>query len=141
LVATSERSNLTGQVIKGYDLGELIGQGGFGAVYRARQAHVQREVAVKVVLTQFANQPDFVRRFEAEARLVARLESPAIVPLYDYWRDPDGAFLILRFLRGGSLEVALKKEGAWSPEDADRLLDQITGALAIPIATGSFTAI
>ncbi|MHB8747714.1 MAG: nSTAND1 domain-containing NTPase [Aggregatilineales bacterium] len=132
----SDRSNLTGQVIKGYDLGELIGQGGFGAVYRAWQALVQREVAVKVVLPQFANQPDFVRRFEAEARLVARLESPAIVPLYDYWRDPDGAFLVLRFLRGGSLEAALKKDGAWTPEDADRLLDQITGALAIAHRNG-----
>src|SRR5579864_7260357 len=109
-MTTADRANLTGQIIKGYELNDLIGQGGFGAVYRAQQTLVQREVAVKVVLPQFANQPDFIRRFEAEARLVARLESMAIVPLYDYWRDPDGAFLVLRYLRGGSLEAALKRE-------------------------------
>lgn len=135
-MTTSDRANLTGQIIKGYELNDLIGQGGFGAVYRAQQTLVQREVAVKVVLPQFANQPDFIRRFEAEARMVARLESMAIVPLYDYWRDPDGAFLVLRYLRGGSLEAALKRDGAWSPEAADRLLDQISGALAIAHRNG-----
>ncbi len=81
----------SGQVMKGYELRERVGAGGFGEVYRAYQSAVSREVAIKVILPQYANQPDFIRRFEVEAQLVARMEHPHIVPLYDYWRDPDGA--------------------------------------------------
>jgi serine/threonine protein kinase len=60
-------------------------------------------VAIKVILPQCANQPNFVRRFETEAQLVARLEHIHIMPLYDYWRDPTGAYLAIRYLRGGNL--------------------------------------
>ena len=66
--------------LKGYELHERIGAGGFGAVYRAYQSTVGREVAVKIILPGLANQPDFIRRFEAEAQLVARLEHPRIAP-------------------------------------------------------------
>src|SRR5262245_38091106 len=79
------------RTIKGYELRARVGAGGFGEVYRAYQPSVGREVAIKVILPQHANQPDFIRRFEVEAQLVARLEHPHIVPIYDYWRDPDGA--------------------------------------------------
>ena len=82
---------LAGQTIKGYELLERIGTGGFGAVYRAYQSTMGREVAVKIILPGYANQPDFIRRFEAEAQLVARLEHLHIVPLYDYWREPGAA--------------------------------------------------
>ncbi len=64
--------DLSGQVIKGYELQERIGQGGLGAVYRAFQPIVDREVAIKVILPQYANHPDFIRRFEVEAQLIAR---------------------------------------------------------------------
>jgi len=117
------------QIVKGYELREQIGEGGYGVVYRAYQPSVGREVAVKIILPQYANRPDFIRRFEAEAQLVARLEHPYIVPLYDYWRDPDGAFLVMRWLRGGSLHAALHN-GPSSNELLGRLLDQIGGALA-----------
>ena len=80
--------DLSGRAIRGYELGERIGAGGFGVVYRAVQPVIEREVAVKIILPQYANHPDFIRRFEAEAQLVARLEHPYIVPLYDYWREP-----------------------------------------------------
>jgi WD40 repeat protein/serine/threonine protein kinase len=117
------------QVVKGYELREQIGAGGYGVVYRAYQPLVGREVAVKIILPQYANRPEFIRRFESEAQLVARLEHPYIVPLYDYWRDPDGAFLVMRWLRGGSLHDALHN-GPPSNEALGRLLDQIGGALA-----------
>ena len=58
-------------------------------------------------IPHLANDPEFIRRFEAEAQLVARLEHPHIVPLYDYWREPGGAYLVMRCLRGGSLAEAL----------------------------------
>src|SRR5215475_10318287 len=90
--------DLTGQVIKGYEFRVRSRGGGFGAVYRASQPVVGREVAIKVILPQYANHPDFIRRFEVEAQLVARLEHPHIVPLYDYWREPDRAYLVMRWL-------------------------------------------
>ncbi len=101
--------DLSGRAVKGFQLGEKIGSGGFGIVYRAVQPLVERDVAVKIVLPRYANHPNFIRRFEAEAQLIARLEHPHIVPLYDYWREPGAAYLIMRFLRGGSLEELLKR--------------------------------
>src|SRR5262249_37349601 len=121
--------NLTGQTIKGYELREQVGAGGFGAVYRAYQASVGREVAVKGILPVHANQPDFVRRFEVEAQLIAWLEHPHIVPLYDYWRDPDGAYLVMRWLRT-NLRDSLGRT-PWSGEAAARLLEQVAGALTV----------
>jgi WD40 repeat protein/DNA-binding CsgD family transcriptional regulator len=118
------------QVIKGYELHDRIGSGGFGVVHRAYQTTVGREVAIKIILPHFANQPDFIRRFETEAQLVARLEHPHIVPLYDYWRDPGGAYLVMRWLRGGSLRDALQ-QGPFELETAAQLLDQVTAALAL----------
>jgi serine/threonine protein kinase len=120
--------NLAGQSIKGYELLERIGAGGFGAVYRAYQSTVGREVAVKVILPGYANNPDFIRRFEVEAQLVARLEHLHIVPLYDYWREPNGAYLVMRWLRGGSLQRALR-EGPFDLKPAALLLDQIASGL------------
>jgi len=92
--------------LRGYELRERIGAGSFGVIYRAHQPAVGREVAVKVIKPEYANDARFIRRFEAEAQLVARLEHPYIVPLYDYWRDPEGAYLVMRWFRAGSLEEA-----------------------------------
>lgn len=116
--------------LKGYTLLERVGAGGFGAVYRAEQPQVGREVAIKIILPQYANHPDFIRRFEVEARVIARLEHPHIIPLYDYWRDPDGAYLVMRYLRGGSLRSLLSERRMTLPETS-RVLDQLAGALAV----------
>jgi WD40 repeat protein/serine/threonine protein kinase len=117
------------RVIKGYELRERIGAGGFGAVYRAHQAAVGREVAIKIILPEYASQPDFIRRFEVEAQVIARLEHPHIVPLYDYWRDPEGAFLVMRLLRS-SLRGAIQR-GKWALDDVSQLLEQIGSALSV----------
>jgi DNA-binding SARP family transcriptional activator/ABC-type glycerol-3-phosphate transport system substrate-binding protein len=120
--------DIVGEALRGYRLLERIGEGAFGVVHRAVQPHVGRDVAVKIIHAALANQPDFVRRFEREAQMVARLEHPHVVPLYDYWREPDGAYLVMRYLRGGTLEDALADGGL----DVDRvaaILDQVTGAL------------
>ncbi len=120
----------TVKAIKGYELHERIGSGGFGVVHRATQTTVGREVAIKIILPHFANHPDFIRRFETEAQIIARLEHLHIVPLYDYWRDPDGAFLVMRWLRGGNLRDALAN-GPFELETAALFMDQITSALAV----------
>ncbi len=122
--------DLTGRRIKGYELRERLGAGGFGAVYRAEQPQVGREAAVKIILPQYANHPDFIRRFEVEARVIARLEHPHIIPLYDYWRDAEGAYLVMRYLRGGSLRSIIKDKPL-TLEEASRMLDQLAAALAV----------
>ena len=122
--------DLSGKTIKGYEIEELIGEGGFGAVYKARQSTVGRLVAIKIILPGYANKPDFIRRFEIEAQLVARLEHPHIIPLHDYWRDPSGAYIVMRYLREGSLKTALDNE-PFDAESAGRLLNQVTSALAL----------
>jgi WD40 repeat protein/DNA-binding SARP family transcriptional activator len=118
-----------GRSVRGYELREQVGRGDLGVVYRAYQPTVGREVAIKVIGPELVNQPSFVHRFESEAQLVAQLEHPHLVPLYDYWRDPEGAYLVTRWLRGGSLRQALDR-GPWNLEPASRLLSQVGGALA-----------
>ena len=120
---------LTGRTIKGYEFGELLGQGGFGVVYRAYQSVVSRDVAVKVVSPKYANEPEFIRRFESEAQVVARLEHPHIVPLYDFWREPDSTCLVMRFLRAGSLRDLLEQQGLPDIELTAKVLDQVGSAL------------
>ncbi len=120
---------MSDNTIKGYKLGEAVGKGGYGVVYRATQVLVGRDVAIKVILPKYANQPEFIRRFDTEAHLVARLEHPSIVPLYDYWRDPTGAYLVMRWLRGGNLSDAIK-QGPLPLDKLIRFLDQIGDALA-----------
>ncbi len=121
--------------VPGYELLEVIGEGAFGAVYRAVQPSVGREVAVKVVRAALADDPRFVQRFEAEAQLVARLEHPHVVPLYDFWRRPGGAFLVFRLLRGGSLHDRIEG-GPLTIEEATRLIDELGAALVAAHALG-----
>ncbi len=122
--------DLSGRAIRGYALGERLGNGGMGVVYRAVQPLVEREVAIKIIMPMYANHPDFIRRFEAEAQLVARLEHPHIVPLYDYWREPSVAYLIMRLLRGGSVQSLLRGGTVLSSETVLRMMEQIGSALS-----------
>jgi WD40 repeat protein/DNA-binding SARP family transcriptional activator len=119
----------TGVPLRGYRLLERIGAGAVGVVFRAHQPQVDRDVAVKVVDPALANEPAFIRRFEAEAQRVARLEHPHVVPLHDYWREPDAAYLVTRYMRGGSLRDRL----AAAPLDlstAVQVIEQVALALA-----------
>jgi WD40 repeat protein/tRNA A-37 threonylcarbamoyl transferase component Bud32 len=122
-------NDLCGQTIRGYELLEQIGTGAYGAIYRARQSVVDREVAIKIILPEHASHPDFIRRFEVEAQLVAQLEHLHIVPLYDYWRDPEGAYLVMRLMKGGTLGRALQR-GPLSLSQVTLWLEQIGAALA-----------
>ena len=115
--------------IRGYEMRDVIGSGEFGVVHRAYQPSIGREVAIKVIRADSSNDLAFVSRFEREAQRVANLEHPHVLPLYDYWRDPSGAYLVMPLMRGGSLEDSLRG-GGWNLEPALRLLDQVGGALA-----------
>lgn len=119
---------VTKDLPRGYELREKIGSGGFGTVYKAYQPGIDREVAIKIVNSEFANDPGYIRRFEAEAQVVAHLEHPRIVPLYDFWREPDAAYLVMRYLRGGCL-LSLLQHGPFRTQVAIELVNQIADGL------------
>lgn len=121
--------NLIGQTLKGYEIQSLIGQGGFGRVYKAYQPVIGREVAIKSILPQLANNADFIRDFEFEAQMIARLEHPYITPLYDFWRDPDGAYLVMRYYPNGNLYELIRNNGALDLDIAARIVEQLASAL------------
>jgi DNA-binding SARP family transcriptional activator len=123
-----------GRSVRGYELREEAGAGAIGVVYRAFQSSVGREVAVKVIHPSLAEAPEFVRLFAEEARVVAGLEHPHIVPLYDFWRDPAGAFLVMRWLDGGTL--AEKLDRPWDDVDLGRVFDQLADALGYAHSAG-----
>ena len=127
---------LTGKAVKSYEIEDLLGQGGYGVVYRAKQSAVLREVAIKVILPKYANSPEFIRRFESEAQVVARLEHPHIVPLYDYWREPDSAYLVMRYLRGGSLRDKIDVQGQLDVDATGKVLEQVGSALTFAHRNG-----
>ncbi len=104
-------------------------------MHRGTQPALNRDVAVKVVRSELANRPEFVRGFEAEAAIIARLEHPHIVPLYDFWREPDRACLVMRWLTGGSLETQLDA-GPMSLEDTAQMVEQVGSALAMAHRAG-----
>ncbi len=112
--------------LPGYELRDVIGEGATGFVYRAFQPSVGREVAIKVIHPDFAGQPSFVRRFEAEARTIGRLAHPRIVPLHDFWRDSDGAYLVMQLLPGGTLTPLI---GSLDLSSAVRIICHVGEAL------------
>ncbi|MFT7598654.1 MAG: serine/threonine protein kinase/DNA-binding SARP family transcriptional activator [Acidimicrobiales bacterium] len=118
-----------GRPLRGYRLIEEAGVGAFAIVWRGIQPSVNREVAIKQIRSELASEPEFIRRFEAEAHLVARIEHPHIVPLIDFWRDPDSAYLVMRWLPGGTLEQRLD-DGPLPISETLVLARQIGGALA-----------
>ena len=125
-----------GRPLRGYVIHEVVGEGAFGRVYAATQPGTERRVAIKAIRPDVADDAEFVRRFEAEAQLVARLEHPHIVPLYDYWREPGGAYLVFRLLSGGSARTSVLAGGPWSLPRVSRLVEEIGGALIVAHAAG-----
>lgn len=129
----SNRGDLTGKTLGTCVLEDLIGQGGMGAVYLARQTRPARRVAVKVLLPNTAMSSDvyqaFLARFRREADVVAKLEHINIMPIYEYGEQDNLAYLVMPLLTGGSLRDVLRKQGALPLEQAAIYLDQAASAL------------
>ncbi|NGN70084.1 protein kinase [Streptomyces sp. A7024] len=136
----------TGEVIDGrYELLELLGAGGMGEVWRARDTRLGREVAVKVFApprgTDAAEHAEMLARFDREARAVAALESPYVVALHDHGTAEVGgregvAYLVMALVRGRTLERVLKDDGRVPYEKALTWAEQICRALATAHAAG-----
>jgi predicted Ser/Thr protein kinase len=118
-----------GTVVDGkYRVDTVIGQGGMGAVFRAWDVRLERDVAIKVVRGDLLSNPDSRERFRRESQIVARLQHPAIVTVFDYGTLTDGAaFLVMEFVPGEDLRHLLKRERQLAP---DRVAELLTGIAA-----------
>ncbi|MBK8782857.1 MAG: SUMF1/EgtB/PvdO family nonheme iron enzyme [Anaerolineales bacterium] len=121
--------NLTGQYIDRYEILELLGKGGMAMVYKAYDSRLEREVAIKIIRRDAfppENLHDVLKRFEREAKSLARLSHPNIVKVMDYGEYGDSPFLVLEYLSGGTLKQKIGAPVSW--KEAVRLL--------LPIARG-----
>ena len=106
-----------------------IGRGGMGVVYRARQARLERAVALKVIAPNLAHDPTFRGRFDRESRLAASIEHPNAVPVYEAGEADGVVFIAMRLIEGTDLRALLRKESWLEAERAATLIDQVAGAL------------
>lgn len=123
------RQRVQAQIGSAYQLGAVIGRGGMGIVFRAREVSLDREVALKVLAFDALMNPDAFERFEREAKLAARLDHPNIVPIFAVGQGDGAAYYTMRFVKGGSLETLLADKGALGLDDAVRLLRDVASAL------------
>jgi DNA-binding SARP family transcriptional activator/serine/threonine protein kinase/WD40 repeat protein len=123
--------------VPGYELRERLGTGETSVLYRAYQASVGREVVVRTIRHDHAADPAFIRSFEAEGQRVARLAHPHLLPLVDYWRAPDGAFLVHPLVGGGDLRRWAARAGLDGQAALDTI-EQVGETLTYAHAHGVF---
>jgi serine/threonine-protein kinase len=112
----------------GYQIKNELGQGGMAITYRAYQPEMDRQVAIKVMRADLAASPEFVERFLAEVRTIARLEHPRILPVYNFGREGDTLYLVMRLVEGGTLRDLMRGGNITHPE-INRFIGQIASAL------------
>ena len=126
-----------GDVLGGrYRLVELLGQGGMATIYRATDAQLGREVAVKVLHPEYGRDPDFVARFKQEAQSAASLSHPNIVGVYDFGTDAVGPYIVMELVDGEDVATLLARNGPLPPRQAARLAAEVAHALAAAHARG-----
>jgi len=125
-------NDLAGQVIGDrYKIIAKLGEGGMGAVYRAEQLSLKREVALKLLKNELSKSPGLLRRFYAEAELAAKLNHPNTVTLFDFGEHSDGSlFIAMELVPGRSLRQAIGTGGAMPPETALYIAEQVCASLA-----------
>lgn len=121
---------LSGQTIGDkYQLSELLGEGGFGVVYKALNLRLKRPQAIKVIVEQHLRDPQFRQRFDREARTLGSLNHPNILHVDDYELEGNHAYLVMPYISGGTLQTILEQQSSLSLEQAGNYLRQISAAL------------
>ncbi len=122
--------DLAGRVLDDrYELHGLIGEGTFGRVYAGRDRRLRRPVAVKVIKPWWSDDPAWVERFEREAQLLARVNDPGIVQIFDVGHAEEGLYYVAELIDGESLAERLR-DGALDPSEAARIAQRLSRALA-----------
>ena len=118
-----------GENIGPYRIIEQLGQGGMATVFKAYHASLDRYVAIKALHPAFNQDVTFEARFQREARVVAKLEHPNIVPVYDYAEHEKRPYLVMKFIEGDTLKAKLDK-GPLSSEEISKIVDAVGSALS-----------
>ena len=114
-----------------YKITDRIGIGGMAEVYRAEDSVLGRTVAIKVMLPQYAENPEFAARFKQEAASAAGLSSPYIVNIYD-WGCSDGVYyIVMELLRGTDLKSGIKARGTINQRKVAEIGSQVCSALSV----------
>ncbi|MEO7097400.1 MAG: protein kinase [Polyangiales bacterium] len=129
---------LIGRTIAGkYEISEYIGGGGMGAVYRAHQASIDKDVALKVMHPEMASDPKFAERFQREARAASRLDHVNSMRVMDFGQEPDGIlYIVMELLDGRSLLDVVRDEPLLADERIVSILSQVLAALAVAHGMG-----
>jgi len=125
-----------GQMLGAYRIINQIGQGGMATVYKAYQASMDRNVAIKVLPSQLAESQEFTQRFQQEARIIARLEHPHILPVFDYGESNGITYFVMRYLEAGTLKEKMGSGQPLSLSEIDRLFGQLADALSYAHSMG-----
>jgi serine/threonine protein kinase len=118
-----------GSKFAGYEIEGVVGLGGIGILYRARQLRLDRPVALKLVEPELARDPVVRERLRREARAVASLDHPNVVPLYEAGEDDGTIYIATRWVEGTELGTLIRNEGPLDPRRAARITAQIAAAL------------
>ncbi len=131
-VKKKKKDPMIGRTISGrYEVLGLLGKGGMGAVYKAYQSNVQRTIALKVLLKEFAENETVIKRFHQEALAASRLVHPNTITVYDFGQTEDHVlYIAMEYLRGESLAQALAREPVMSPRRAVHIMRQVCKSLA-----------
>lgn len=124
-----------GQTLGSYRIIEQIGEGGMATVYKAYQPSMDRNVAVKILPGRLAENEEFVKRFQQEARIIAKLEHPYILPVFDYGEENGTAYFVMRYLEAGTLKDRMRQRSL-TVQEIDRIFTQLTDALGYAHAQG-----
>ncbi len=128
---------LIGRVLDGrYQVGDRVARGGMATVYQARDLRLDRTVAVKVMHSALAEDPEFVARFEREARSAARLSHHNVVAVFDQGDDRGTLFLVMEYVPGTTLRDLIRKEAPLGPGKALAVLESVLAALAAAHGAG-----
>ena len=122
-------SFVEGENVGPYRIVEQLGQGGMATVYKAFHAALDRYVAIKALHPAFGEDPNFEARFQREARLVAKLEHPHIVPVYDYAEHEGRPYLVMKFIEGETLKARIGR-GPLTSAEITNVVDSVGSALA-----------
>lgn len=127
---TKQEASMIGRRIGTYEIQSLVGRGGMGAVYRARDLSLQRDVALKILRMGVAEDPAFEQRFIREARTVAQMDHPGIVQIYAAGRSGDLLFIAMPFLTGKTMDTLIRERGVLPWREVLLIARSVAQALA-----------
>src|SRR5947207_11880910 len=127
--------DLTGKQFGHYQIVAPLGEGGMAAVYKAFQPAMERYVAIKVLPRHMAASEEFVLRFRREAKLLAQLQHPHILPVFDYGEADGYPYIVMPFVPSGTLSELMQKR-TLSLVEVRRIITQLGGALSYAHARG-----